>query len=367
MPEVRTHRFAELSPGDLACWGAWQCATAELESPCFRPEFFAVANAIAPVQVAVLRDGTTPLAFFPFERSRLGIATPVTGGMNDFHGLISPAGTKLDVRQFLRDSGIVAAELHCVPASQSELVQSTWVKHASHYLDLAGGFDAYCRARKQAGSETIEKTLRKARRLAREGRGRFELRAPAELPLKLLLQWKNQQHADLGVLTPLQCPTSQQLLNQFLKVRSPRFEAFVSVLWIDDLPAAIGYSLKSGPVAHLWFIGYDEKFAHSSPGLVLILKMAEALAAEGATRLHLGKGNERFKTSLASDRVLVAEGMTGEWSVALTCLQAWRSTKHWVKRSPLAVGVRMLRPFRRWWTYGQANGNGHQKVADAVE
>jgi CelD/BcsL family acetyltransferase involved in cellulose biosynthesis len=364
MPEVRTHRFAELSSGDLACWDAWQRANADLESPCFRPEFFAVANEIVPVEVAVLREGDSPLAFFPFERSRLGIALPVTGGMNDFHGLVSPAGAKLDMRQFLRDSGIVAAEMHCVPEEQTELVQPLWVKHASYYLDLSQGFEAYCLARKRAGSETVEKTLRKARRLAREGRGRFELRAPAELPLKLLLQWKNEQHAGLGVLTPLQSPTTQQLLKQFLQVRSERFEAFVSVLWIDDLPAAIGYSLKSGPVAHLWFIGYDEKYSRSSPGVVLILKMAEALAAEGATRLHLGKGDERFKTSLASDRVLVAEGMAGERSVALSCLAAWRRTKHWMKRSPFGFGVRFMRPLRRWWTYGQAHG---QLVADAIE
>ncbi len=31
------------------------------------------------------------------------------------------------------------------------------------YIDLSAGFSAYCRARKAAGSETIEKTLQKQR------------------------------------------------------------------------------------------------------------------------------------------------------------------------------------------------------------
>lgn len=366
MPGFRTCRFADLSPGELACWDAWQRATPELESPCFRPEFLAVADEIAgPAEVTVVLEDDQPVAFFPFQRSRLGVAQPVISGMNDFHGLIAPADTRIDLRQLLRGSGLMAAEFHCVPVTQTDLVQPTWNKQASPFLDLAGGFAAYCRERKQAGSETVEKMLRKGRRLSREERVRFELRAPAELPLQTLLAWKNRQHADLGVLTPLQSPTTQRLLSRFVETRSDYFEAFVSVLWINDVPAAIGYVLKSGPIAHCWFIGYDETFSRFSPGVVMLLKIAESLAEEGVTKLHLGKGDERFKTSLASGHVLLAEGMAGDRSVALSCLEAWRMTKQWVKRSPLAYGVRLLRPLRHWWTYGPRNGA--RKVAEAVE
>ncbi len=366
MPEVRTLRFAELSPGDLACWDAWQRADSTLDSPCFRPEFLAVADQVmGPVEVAVIHEQGEPLAFLPYQRSCFGVARPVVSGMNDFHGLIAPCGTQIDLQQLLRGSGLVAAEFQCVPASQHNLVQDHWQKHESHYLDLADGFAAYCKARKSVGSETVEKTLRKGRRFEREQNARFELRAPSELPLKLLLEWKNKQHAELGVVTPLQSPATQRLLEGFLRTKTERFEAFLSVLWGDDLPAGIAYILRSGPTAHCWFLGYDEQFARSSPGLLLLLKIAEALAAEGVTRLHLGKGNERFKTSLASGQVLVAEGMAGETSLALSCLEAWRLTKQWVKRSPLAIGVRMLRPLRKWWTYGE--GYRPPRAADSIE
>jgi len=354
MPDVRVLRFADLTPGDLACWDAWQRAEPELDSPCFRPEFTAIASEVlGNVEVALVRVGDQLQAIFPFHRSSWKVAQPVIRGMNDFHGLIKPAGVQIDMPQLLQDCGLVAADFHSVPVSQTDIVQPDWLRHPSHYLNLAGGFADYCQRRKWAGSETVEKTLRKIRRFAREQNSRFELRAEPEMLLLMLMQWKNHHHADLGVLTPIQSPRSESLLKRYLEANSERFEAFVSVLWGNELPAAIAYVLRSGPTAHCWFVGYDERFSKWSPGISLLLQVGQALADEGVTRFHLGKGNERFKSSLADGQVTVAEGMLGTPSLALSWLQAWQRTKHWVKRSPLSVGVRMLRPLRQWLAYGQ--------------
>jgi CelD/BcsL family acetyltransferase involved in cellulose biosynthesis len=357
MPNVTAVRFADLTPGELACWDAWQRSRPELDSPFFRPEFTAVAaTASEHVEVAVLRDGGETLALLPLERVRPRIAWPVLGAMNDFHGLIARPEVAIDMPALLQGCGLVAADFHGVPTGQRDLVQRNWKQHAMRYMDLAQGFPAYCQARKQLHSETVEKTRRKARRLAQEHRLRFELRAAEPGPsLATLLAWKNRQQANLGVVTPLQSPRTAALLARMLAQKSPHFEAFVSVLWADDRPAAIAYSLRSGATAHCWFIGYERRFAVRSPGLVLLLQMAEALAGDGVQRLHLGKGDERFKTSLASDRVLVAEGIAGDASLARLCLQAWILAKGCIKRSPLAAGVRLLRPVRLWLTYGHSS------------
>jgi CelD/BcsL family acetyltransferase involved in cellulose biosynthesis len=189
--------------------------------------------------------------------------------------------------------------------------------------------------------------------LARLHRVRFELHNDDPKLLQQLICWKQRQNVELGVVTPLGNPETAAVLKHILETGTERFSARMSVLWVDDEPAAISYCLTMPGTAHCWFLGFDEKFSRSSPGLILLLKLAEEFSRRGVKRLHLGKGNERFKTSLATGHLFLMEGVMGYWSLTLMLLQSWRRAKYRVKQSPLQAGIRLLRPVREWMTHGR--------------
>ena len=123
----------------------------------------------------------------------------------------------------------------------------------------------------------------------------------------------------------------------------PNLQGFVSVLWAREQPAGISFSIRSQQTAHVWFIGYDQAFARYSPGLILLLQLAESFANDGVHTIHLGRGQERFKTSLASGQIDVAEGCIGANWLQHTWLKAWHIAKLCIKNSPANSFLRRLR------------------------
>lgn len=352
MLNVRVISFADLTSADCARWDEWQAAQTTLDSPYFCREFIAAfAIHVSPVEVVIVENDGEPVAYFPYQRSRWNIAQPVGGALSDFHGIIGKPSRQFDLLRILAAAGLTAWDYQSVPVEQAQGETAALLHHA-HYLELTAGFAAYCQARKKAGSETVEKTQRKERALARQHCVRFELQNNDPRLLQQLIQWKQRQNVELGVVTPLGCSGTATVLKHFLETRAEQLSARLSVLWIGDKPAAVSYSLVMPRTAHCWFLGFDENFSRSSPGLILLLKLAEALAAEGIQRLHLGKGNERFKTSLATGHLFLMEGVIGNWSPTLLLLQGWQRAKQRVKRSPLSAAIRLLRPVREWFTHG---------------
>jgi CelD/BcsL family acetyltransferase involved in cellulose biosynthesis len=61
-------------------------------------------------------------------------------------------------------------------------------------------------------------------------------------------------------------------------------------------------------VLHWWFPAYDRKFSQYSPGIILLLRMAQALALDGVRAIDLGKGEARYKSALMTGAVELREG-----------------------------------------------------------
>lgn len=353
MQRVRVIPFNQLSPAEATLWDEWQAAQRVLASPYFCRPFLGQFAALGyPVEVAIVEQGGEPIAFFPYQRSRGNIATPVGGALSDFHGIIGKPERTINLLPILQASQLRAWDYQSVPVEQAH-GETAALLHHSHFLDLSNGFPAYCKLKKSAGSETVEKTQRKERAFAREHRLAFEFHNSDPQLLQLLIRWKLKQNIELGVVTPLSCPRTQELLSRILQESEPAFGARLSVLRVDEQPAALSYSLVTPTTAHCWFLGFDEQYARYSPGLIQLLKLAEAFANRGVGSLHLGKGNERFKTSLATGHILLMEGVIGPPSTSLVALQLWHSIKQRVKSSPLATAVKLLRPVREWFRHGR--------------
>ena len=69
-----------------------------------------------------------------------------------------------------------------------------------------------------------------------------------------------------------------------LRMMARRGAARVAALTLDGAPVALGLVLVDGATAAFWKIAFDPAFARYSPGVLLTLRLSEALAADPAIR-----------------------------------------------------------------------------------
>jgi len=85
--------------------------------------------------------------------------------------------------------------------------------------------------------------------------------------------------------------------------------------------------------------------------LSLFIRLAEESHSLGLSKIDLGRGEERYKWSLATGSVPVCEGSVSTRALATLLRASWRQTRDWVSASRLAGGTKLLRPFREWLAY----------------
>jgi CelD/BcsL family acetyltransferase involved in cellulose biosynthesis len=354
-------RFELLRPASLAAvhWQRWseiQNAEPALESPYFRPEFTqAVAQVRRDVEVAVMLEGSEAVGFFPFQRGPLNIGKPVGGKLSDYHSVIARSVTQIDATELLKACRLAGWDFDHLVTTQPSFEQFAMERGESPYLDLSQGYEAYVAGRRAAGSGETKEINRKLRKCEREqGPITFELDSDDESVLDLLMQWKSAQLKQNGLPDIFAFPWTTALLRNIHRNGHEKFSGLLTVLRLNDKPVSILFSLRAGPVVHGWIFAYDKELAPYSPGSILLLKMAEATQQHGISKIDLGKGTERYKSSLASAATPLWEGTVGRASPALWLRSGWRTARDWVSRSPLAgvskVPARAIQPLREWFS-----------------
>ncbi|MDX1944665.1 MAG: GNAT family N-acetyltransferase [Pirellulaceae bacterium] len=355
----------ELSPDLVERWREVLRSAPQFGSPYFRPEFVqAVAACRDNVEVGLLEENAAVVGFFPFQRGRWNVAQPVGLPLSDFQGVIASENTAWRVNELLAGCRLAACEFDHQLASQSQWEPFQTRVAPSPWLDLAAGFEGYLAQRKAAGARSVSETLRKARKLEREAAElRFEWQTADETAWPKLIEWKSAQYRRSGVFNLFSEPWVLLLLDRLRSLDTPEFAGRLSVLWADGKPLAVHFGLASGGVLHYWFPTYDPEQTRGSPGLVLLLKLAEAAAARGIRRLDLGKGPEEYKQSFASGATLVAEGCADLRPLAATLRGGWRQAREWVRNSPLKTPAKMplrwLRRMREWLAPQQTPTSSH--------
>jgi hypothetical protein len=112
------------------------------------------------------------------------------------------------------------------------------------------------------------------------------------------------------------------------------------VLRAGDQVAAVTLSLRSAGVLHAWFTAYNPELERYSPGLVLFVWLAEQASSLGITKIDLGRGEERYKASLASAATEVAEGTLSTPSLGVWFRNGWRTSRDWLAHSPLNASLK---------------------------
>ena len=325
-----------LAPEHIKAWSEAQEADSALASPFLRPEFtLAVAGVRDDVNVGVLEQGGQAVGFFPYQRGRFSIGHPVGGPLNDLQGVIVRPGIDWDGVQLIRGCGLLEWKYGRLLASQLKPFHLR--RHSSAFIDLSRGYDAYVAEKRRAGinPENILRLARKTRKLERDvGPLRFELHSSDATHLATLMKWKFERYAAHGYDDVFGIPWARQLVERLHATQTASFGGTLSVLYAGDEVAAAHMGIRSQSVWHYWFPAYNRKFAPYSPGLMLLLRMAQHALTAGLRSIELGGGDYEYKQTLMNHSIVLAEGTVDRLPLIATA-RRWRlSSENAIRQSP---------------------------------
>ncbi len=300
----------ELNDDLVAAWHAITAARPSLAGPFFQPEFTRlVAEHRDDVEVAVLEAAGRPVGFFPFQRARSGIGKPVGGPLSDYQAIVSAAPWQGSAAALVRACRLASWDFNHLLAEEQAFAPFSWASIVSPCLDLARGFDAYAADRAAAGTDVVPKAKRAARILERDlGALRLELHDADPRVLDTLFRWKAEQFERTDLANTFAVQWVDRLLRQIATTQAPRFSGMVTTLYAGDRLAAVMYGMRASTVLHNWIFAFERELSKYSPGMVLLIKLAEVASGQGIERIDLGKGPEQYKSRLMNGAVPLAEG-----------------------------------------------------------
>ncbi len=300
----------ELDERSLEHWREIVRSRDDLRSPYFAPEFTrCVAQVRSDVRVGLIRESGRTIGYFPYQTAPFAVARPVALALSDYQGLIIEPGARVDPIRMLRDFGLRSYRFDHLLASQEDFAPFVETRDVSPVMDLREGYDAYCTARRAAGSKQILKLGTLRRKLEREhGVLRFDLYADPDRVLPFVFTQKSRQCVESGGIDIFAHRWTRELMHRLLRIDTPAFAGTLCALWQGSTLLAAHMGMRSDRVWHYWFPVYEHAFAKYSPGLHLLLDMARACEDLGLVEIDLGKGQSDYKKRLASAEIPICEG-----------------------------------------------------------
>jgi CelD/BcsL family acetyltransferase involved in cellulose biosynthesis len=347
---------AELTGSLIEAWAARQSQSPTFRSPFFCPEYtLAVARFHSDCEVAVVRRGEEPVAFFPYHRLRDQTAVPISKGLADFQGIVAAEGISLSMPDLLRACGLVAWRYDHWISGQAQLIGgcAPWARTGSPRIDLADGYEAYAAERRAAGCQTLRQTQRKARKMEREvGPLRLVARTTQEDVFDTLIEWKLQQFRRIRCVNHLAETWKRPFLRELSQLQTPRLSGMMSALYAGDRLVAAHLGLLSDGVLHYWFPTYCPSHDRYSPGMVMLVELLSGCRELNIERIELGKGPERFKWSLQNGVADVCEGTVDLRPTRAHLQRAWYVFRERIRESAFrAPAQQLVRSLRAWREY----------------
>ena len=301
---------SELDAGLIERWHAVQRVDTTFASPNFNPAFTQCAGRVrADARVVVIENDARVVGFFPFQTGALGLGRPIGGPLSDFHGVVAEPTAEWAADDLMRAARLAVWAFDHQVGGASRFEPFVRSHAVSPQIDLSAGYAAYVQGRRAAGSDYIPKTEGLARKLGREfGAVEFTLHDASENVFNTLTGWKSRQYREAGTIDGFKVPWTSALLRQILAAASPHFSGLCSTLRVDGRLVAGHIGMRSVTHLHYWFPVYDPEFAKFSTGIILLLRLAETLAAQGVKTIDLGKGDSPYKQRLMTGQVELGEG-----------------------------------------------------------
>ncbi len=298
-----------MGTAEIAAWESLQASAPSCQSPFLSPHFaLAVDDARGDALVAIVRDGERAACFLPFHRTVTRRGRPIGTKLNDAQGAIADPALSWSAVELLRGAGLRSFGFdHLVPG-QAQLDGYVRFTEPSPVLDLSGGFDAYVERQRALGRGGPRDAMTKRRRLERRASVRVVIDERDPGVLRELFRLKSGQFRATGAVDALGIGWVAATLERLADMRTEHFSGLVSALYADDALIAVHLGLRHRGTLHYWFPAYDPEWSRYSPGSVLLLEMAEAMASEGVDTFDLGKGREGYKERFAGGDYPVGGG-----------------------------------------------------------
>lgn len=338
---------------DLArAWQALALTRPDLGSPFYQPGFARiVARQNLGVRLALIEQQGQLCGVFPFHRDRWGRLRSVGYQLNDYHGLVLRQGVAIDATQLLRACDARYFAFDHMPLTQATFAPHVALETFSPVMELEGGIEAYRQrlsARSGKGSSGIFQSVGNARRrLERQvGPLRLEMACKDPRAYQRLLALKSRQFITTTGGNPLELPWMRGALDDVFACDEGVFGGMLSVLYAGDHMVALHLGMRHRDQCHVWFITYDPEFAAYSPGLVLLMGMAEAAQAHGFSLLDLGRGSQPYKARFQTSSIALGEGAVSRPQWVSHAVLAHAARKRWLKTTILG---QVWRTGKRWF------------------
>ncbi len=335
--KIRVIQGSELTSDLAGDWSRIQEENHSLVSPFFSPQFTQLVSQVRDdVYVGVLEDDNSIVGFFPYQQYHHGIARPVGGALSDYHGLISKEGEGINVRELLQACKLNIWQFDHLPADQTPFATYQWSNADSPYMDLSGGYELYCQERRQSGSKQIKKIGTLRRKLEREiGTLRVLIHEPNDNALRTMMKWKSQQYRESGTVDAFVYSWIVELMERIYATQDEEFAGVLSTLYVDDELIAVHLGMRSRTAWHYWFPAYHTDYAKFSPGLILLLDMADAAEQMGISMIDMGKDDSLYKQRLASGSTKLAQGAITRPSLPAMGMRLRHATERMFESMPL--------------------------------
>ena len=359
-PKVSVLLPRELGPTELSAWRGMQAADRGLRSPFLAPEFaLAVDRVRSDARVAVLEDAGRLVGFLAYQAGRFGAGRPIGASLCDCQGLVALPGIRFDPMSLLRGCGLSVLEFDHLLASQATFAGHHVARTESYVMDLSQGYDAYLAERMSHSRKSLRKTFDKRRDLEAEvGEVSFELRSRSARDLAGLMQLKSAQFRRSGWPDRFSEGWVRALVEELFAAEGGGCVGTLSVLRAGGLPVAYIYALSGQGVLATWFPAYDPAFGRHSPGLILHLRLAEAVAPLGVDAIDLGKGQDWYKDKLKTRDVALAEAWVPRSGASALLRRLERAPRHKVWGYVISH-ERLRRPAR--WALSRAMSLGRRR------
>jgi len=295
-----------LGAAEIALWRAWSTENPALASPYFCWDYAEIASRVCPgAAIAVFRRGGCVVGFFPHQR-RGGAVQPLGAPMNDYHGVVAPAGETVSLEDVAR---LLKADSLNVPG---------WVGPAEAGEPRATvqvvlpeeGYDAWY-AERRATFGKYFKDKERARRSLEAELGPIEIRRGLRDPALLdhLLDLKAAQYRRSGLHDIFACGWTRDLLHALMAEPRADFGASMAAMHAGGRLTAVEFSLHAGAHYHFWFPVYEPTLARCSPGILLSMDTMRLAAAEGFRVFDFGFEGESYKKYFVNARQTVREAV----------------------------------------------------------
>lgn len=294
--------IASLSPELLARWEEVHASDSGQRGPFLHPAYAQAAGRVrSDVEVGIITHEGAVAGFLPFQRSILGVATPVGSRLCDMAGAVTLPGLSWNPMALARAAGLRSLRLTNVPITMPGWAPYMRNGSAAPQLDLSRGFESYRRTSLDSGSSFMRQLERKARKAERDlGPLRFQWHTEDDGVARSLLAWKATQRRATRTPNILRLRWARELFEELRRVQGEGFAGVLSTLHVGDTLAAAHFGIRTRDVMHYWIPAYNQELSKYSPGLIALVELARAAAERGIERLDLGSGEERYKLRAAT-------------------------------------------------------------------